>query len=278
MATGVLVLGIGEGTKLLAHLTGADKTYLATIKLGEQTDTLDAQGQVVERRDCPGDLTFAAVERVAAEFRGAQRQRVPAISAVKQDGVRLYTRARRGEVVDAPERDVFVHELEILRVQPPEIELRVRCSKGYYVRALARDLALRLGTLGHLTQLRRTQSGQFTLADAAPGELLEIAPQKGQEGQKGQKGQEGRNAKSELMKYLLPMAAALRECAQCVLNDGGLREIHYGRPVRPEHWSRLDPVVPGQQPVALIDERGELRALGRAEPDRVVIIRGMSTA
>jgi tRNA pseudouridine55 synthase len=261
MATGVLVIGVGEGTKLLQHLTGADKAYVATVRLGEQTDSLDAQGKVVASQAVPADLTWSHVEQVASTFRGTQLQRVPEISAVKIDGERLYARARRGDVVRAPEREVTVRELELLRVELPEIELRVRSSKGFYVRALARDLALALGTVGHLSALRRTHSGSFSLDDAASGSLLQMDPEL---------------AAAELRARILPLAAALRDHPSCVLNDQGVIEVRHGRAVLAQHMFRCDALESGQQPVALLDERGELRALGRAEAERIVVIRGMS--
>jgi len=263
MATGVLVLGVGEGTKLLSHLSGADKAYIARLTLGAQTDSLDAQGEIVERCDVPAGLTTAEVERVARLFIGAQRQRVPEISAVKQAGERLYARARRGEVVDAPERDVTVHELTILRVDLPEIELRVHASKGFYVRALARDLSRALGCVGHLSQLRRIQSGAFSIAEAAPAALLQCDAQP---------------SVDSLRERLLPLAAAMRGFPSCTLNAQGVIEVGHGRAVLTEHRRGADVLVPGQQPVALLDERGTLRALGRVEEQRIVVIRGIVSA
>jgi tRNA pseudouridine55 synthase len=182
---------------------------------------------------------------------------------VKVDGERLYARARRGEIVNAPEREVCAHELEILHVELPVIQLRVRCSKGFYVRALARDLAEALGTVGHLTALRRTHSGGFSLDDAADGGWLRADPEL---------------ARDALLARLLPLAAALRDHPSCVLNERGVTEVRHGRAVLAEHMSRCDALVPGQQPVAMLDEQGTLRALGRAEPERILVIRGMSQA
>ena len=263
LATGVLVIGVGEGTKLLQHLTGADKGYVATLRLGEQTDSLDAQGTVVAQRPVPSELTRARIEQVASTFLGGQLQRVPEISAVKVDGERLYARARRGDTVCVPEREVTVHALEILRTDLPEIELRVHCSKGFYVRALGRDLAHALGTVGHLTALRRTHSGSFAVSEAAPSRLLQMDPEL---------------AAVELRARMLPLALALRDHPSCVLNERGAAEVRHGRPVLQDHMVRCDPVAPGELPVALVDEHGTLRALGRAEADRIVVIRGMSPA
>lgn len=264
MASGVLVLGIGDGTKLLQHLTGADKTYLATVRLGVQTDSLDAEGQAVETAPVPPGLTLEDVAQVARGFVGEQLQRVPEISAVKIAGERLYKRARRGEQVVAPERTVTVHELQITRVAGDELDLQVRASKGFYVRSLARDLARALGSVGHLTRLRRTHSGLFSLADAAPSAALHGERSVGQ---------------ALLTERLMPLAAALRDCARCTLNAAGVIEVLHGRAVCPPHRVESESVfAEGQQPIALVDELGALRALGRAEADRILVIRGMAQA
>jgi tRNA pseudouridine55 synthase len=254
MATGVLVIGLGEATKLLHYLSGVDKVYLATIALGTLTDSLDAQGSVLDSAPLPADLSLAGVSRVAQRFLGEQRQRVPDISAIKQGGQPLYQRVRRGEVVDAPERNVYVHALDILRVEQGNIELRVHCGKGFYVRSLARDLAAALGTLGHLSALRRVASGAFTLDDAIEASRLGDA---------------------STLPVLMPPAAALRGRPCVTLNAQGVIEVGHGRALSPAHF--CDGMLPelGQEPVGLLDERGELRALGRAEADRVLVIRGL---
>jgi tRNA pseudouridine55 synthase len=254
MATGVLVIGLGEATKLLHYLSGVDKVYLATITLGTLTDSLDAQGRVLDSAPLPADLSLAGVSRVAERFLGEQRQRVPDISAIKQGGEPLYQRVRRGEVVDAPERNVYVHALDILRVEQGNIELRVHCGKGFYVRSLARDLAAALGTLGHLSALRRVASGAFTLDDAIEASRLGDA---------------------STLPVLMPPAAALRGRPCVTLNAQGVIEVGHGRALSPAHL--CDGALPeqGQEPVGLLDERGELRALGRAEADRVLVIRGL---
>jgi len=262
LATGVLVIGVGEGTKLLSHLSGADKAYVATLRLGETTDSLDSQGRVTQTAPVPA-LSHDAIAEVLRGFVGAQRQRVPEISAVRVDGQRLYDRARRGETVSAPEREVVAHELELLRVALPELELRVRCSKGFYVRSLVRDLAQALGSVGHLTALRRTHSGSFSLQEAAPEHALSGDRELGA---------------ALLRERLLPLAAAMRDCARAVLNEVGLGHVRHGRPLDAACFSRCDPLTPGQQPIALLDETGSLRALGRAEGERVLIQRGIVQA
>jgi tRNA pseudouridine55 synthase len=164
-ATGVLVVAVGEATKLVPWLTAADKTYTATIRLGVATDSLDADGAIVAS-ETPPALDRETVRRAADAFLGPHRQQAPAVSAIKVDGVRLHARARRGEVVEPPFRDVELISVAIESVEGPDIHLSLRCGKGFYVRSFARDLAASLGTLGHLTALRRTASGRFELSDA----------------------------------------------------------------------------------------------------------------
>src|SRR5262245_5092343 len=146
MASGVLVLGIGEGTKLLAHLGADDKRYAARVTLGAETDTLDALGQVTARAPVPAGLDLAQVRTAAQGFLGTITQRAPEYSALKQGGEPLYARVRRGEAVTAPEREVMVHALAIESVGADSIQLTLHCGKGFYVRSLARDLARALGT------------------------------------------------------------------------------------------------------------------------------------
>lgn len=170
MATGVLVIAIGEATKLVPWLTAHDKSYVATIRFGIGTSTLDAEGEVVE--ELPVDLS--GLDAAIAAERARTEQTPPAVSAIKIDGVAAHKRVRRGEVVELAPRPVVVHALEVTRTDALEIDVSLICAKGYYVRSLARDLAARLGTVGHLTMLRRTASGPFTAAEASD-ELIPIA-------------------------------------------------------------------------------------------------------
>jgi tRNA pseudouridine55 synthase len=164
MATGVLVVAIGEATKLIPYLTAGDKSYDATIRLGVATDTLDAEGKETERAAVPASLDLEAalsIERARTE------QIPPAFSAIHANGERAHEKARRGESVDLPPRPVSVRALELVRHDGDVLGLRLVVSKGYYVRSLARDLAAALGTVGHLTALRRTRSGAFSLSDVS---------------------------------------------------------------------------------------------------------------
>jgi tRNA pseudouridine(55) synthase len=165
MATGVLVLGIGRATRLLGHLSLADKSYDATVRLGVTTTTDDAQGEVIEARSVAvADEQLAAA---LAPLTGDILQVPSAVSAIKVDGKRAYARVRAGEQVELTARPVTVHELVVRERRGDDIDLHVRCSSGTYVRALARDLGAALGVGAHLTSLRRTRVGGYDLSQAA---------------------------------------------------------------------------------------------------------------
>lgn len=170
LASGLLIVLFGEATKFAGPLLEADKEYLATLKLGEKTSTGDAEGEIVEVR--PVAVGEGDVETALRRFRGPIEQLPPMHSALKRDGVPLYKLARRGEKVERRLRRVEIFELEMLRFAPPLVELRVRCSKGTYVRTLAEDIGEALGTGAHLAALRRTASGAFRVAEAASLDAL----------------------------------------------------------------------------------------------------------
>lgn len=169
MATGLLLLGVDSATRLLTYLVGLDKEYTATILLGVATDTDDAEGEVVARIDA-SHVTDAAIASGIAALTGAIEQVPSSFSAIKVDGRRAYDRARAGEQVELAARPVTVHAFELLASRRTgtgiELDVRVACSSGTYVRALARDLGAGLGVGGHLTALRRTRVGPFLVADA----------------------------------------------------------------------------------------------------------------
>ncbi len=177
MATGVLVLGIGRATRLLGHLAAHDKSYGATIRLGESTVTDDAEGDVTGGSTCV-DITEDQLNHAVHAFVGEIDQVPSAVSAVKVDGVRSYARVRAGEDVDLPARRVTVSAFDIHVVTRPtadllDVEVTVTCTSGTYIRALARDLGAALGVGGHLTALRRTRVGGITLAMARTLDELE---------------------------------------------------------------------------------------------------------
>ena len=162
-ASGVLPICMGEGTKVLQFLLAADKSYEAVVRFGVETDTFDVTGQILAQYPV-GDLSATAIEGALAGFRGPIEQVPPMYSALKRDGRPLYSYARAGETVERVARPVTIHELELVSFDAPDrARLRVRCSKGTYVRSLAADLGTRLGVGAHLVELRRTASGPFRL-------------------------------------------------------------------------------------------------------------------
>ena len=172
LATGVLVVAVGRATRLIEYLTDADKAYLAEITFGVATDTYDAEGTVVERRDASG-VSESRVEEALAGLRGTIQQRPPAHSAISVGGKRLYELARAGRAVEAPVRTVHIDRLELRAWRPPVAEVFVQCSKGTYVRSLAHDVGVVVGEGAHLSALVRTRVGRFALTDATPLERLE---------------------------------------------------------------------------------------------------------
>ncbi len=177
MATGVLPICIGDGTKIAQFITEATKAYDATLKLGATTDTLDAEGKVLLTRPVP-PLNRELIEAAFEKFRGPILQTPPMYSAVKIGGKRLYELARAGEEVERAARPVTVFELLLRDFSADEIKLSVTCSKGFFVRTLAAEIGEALGCGAHLCALRRTQSGPFALAQAIPlAELVAAGPE-----------------------------------------------------------------------------------------------------
>lgn len=172
LATGVLPLCLGDATRIAGYITEGDKAYEAVLKLGVETDTLDSQGAVVSTRPVP-ELSGAILEAALAPFRGQYEQIPPMYSAVKVGGKRLYELARAGEEVERKARPVTVYELLLRDFSMDAVRLFVRSSKGFFVRTLAQEIGRALGCGAHLTALRRTQSGPFTLSTAVPLEKLE---------------------------------------------------------------------------------------------------------
>ena len=179
MATGLMAVLIGRGTKLAPYVTDTRKSYRAVARLGLETNTYDAEGEIVAEASevLLSQVTERHVQEALAQFRGPIKQRPPAFSAIKVDGERLYAKARRGEEVTAPIRDVVVHEVTLLSHELPSVEFFVDCSKGTYIRSIAHDLGQTLNVGAHLTALRRTRVGAFELSDAWTLDALEALPE-----------------------------------------------------------------------------------------------------
>ena len=253
MATGVLVLVVGEATKLVNHLMASSKLYEATLRLGITTTSLDADGDVVDERPVP-TWSLDDVRARAAAFVGQIEQTVPAVSAVKVDGRPLYERARKGQEIVAPTRVVHVAELTIQAFRGDEIDFRVRCSKGFYVRSLARDLAHALDTVGHLTALRRLENGAFTVGQAVDQIQLRAAAQ-------------GDLALRDSMRAaVLPFEQVARQLSHVVLSEVGARHAFHGRLV-PTSEVQSEVRVPEHEGDVRVAFDHEGRAIALVEPD-----------
>lgn len=230
MATGVLLVGVNRATRLLGHLALQDKSYRATIRLGSSTLTDDAEGEVLAVTDA-SSISDDQIESGVAALTGDIMQVPSSVSAIKIDGKRSYARVRNGEDVTLPARPVTVSRFDVVSTLRHggfiDLDVLVDCSKGTYIRALARDLGAGLGVGGHLTALRRTRIGRYTLDDAV--ELTDVAPR------------------------LMSMAQAAERSFDVVTVDAGQRaQVLVGRPLA---------LSLGSTPTGLIDQSGELIAL-----------------
>nr|WP_240674979.1 tRNA pseudouridine(55) synthase TruB [Cellulomonas endophytica] len=255
MATGVLVVGIGRATRLLTWVSGADKEYTATVRLGVSTTTDDAEGETVATPGAAG-TTRAEVEAAALPLTGQILQVPSAVSAIKVDGQRAYARVRAGESVELAARPVTVSVLEVGEMRPGRVEdgdgdgegtdvldvdVRVVCTSGTYVRALARDLGAALGTGGHLTALRRTRVGGFDLAQARTLEALAEVPE------------------DTPLAVLDPAAAARATLPVRDLDEREARSLSYGQPVelRPGRSGPAAAIGPDGVLVAVLEPRDD---------------------
>ncbi len=166
LATGILVVCLGRATRLVEYVVGRPKTYTATIRLGQTTNTYDTEGEITAEQTLPDNLSLAEIRPYLDQFRGEIAQIPPLYSAIKKDGQPLYKLARQGKTIELEPRQVTIYELEVLAWQQPDLSLQIRCSAGTYIRSIAHDLGQLLGYGGHLTQLRRTAVGAFNLSTA----------------------------------------------------------------------------------------------------------------
>ncbi|MFC1869013.1 tRNA pseudouridine(55) synthase TruB [Thermodesulfobacteriota bacterium] len=173
-ATGLLLILLGQGTKLFPYLMKGEKRYLATMRLGIETDTLDPTGRVVDTRPLP-ELVPEEIEKNILKFVGDIEQVPPAFSAVNYKGSRAYKFAREGIKVDLKKRAVTIHSLEIISIDLPEITMEITCSGGTYVRSLAADMGKQLGSIAHLSSLRRLSSGPFQVKNALSSSQIDSA-------------------------------------------------------------------------------------------------------
>lgn len=253
MATGLLVLGVGQGTRLLTHLVGLGKTYTATIRLGQSTTTDDREGEAIGEIRPAADIADDQIEEALTSLRGAISQVPSTVSAIKVDGKRAYARARAGEDVELAARPVRIDRFEVLGRRADgefcDLDVIVTCSSGTYVRALARDLGAALSVGGHLTALRRTHVGPFAVDSAqhvtARGEGDDIALELAGLGA----------IASQVMPTVHVPDAAARDLADGKrVRRSGEELVPAPSPVDPEHAH--DP-----EAVAAVDEAGRLCAI-----------------
>ncbi|MEW5984489.1 MAG: tRNA pseudouridine(55) synthase TruB [Acidobacteriota bacterium] len=246
LATGVLPLVVGRATRLARLLSDEDKVYEAAIRLGVETDTYDATGAVLgDRRDLVAALTQARVAAGIERFVGAHLQRPPPFSAKKLGGVPAYDRARRGEFVDLDPVPVVLHEAEILEQSGGLVRVRLRCSPGYYVRALAHDLGAELGTGGCLESLRRVRSGRFDVATAITLDVLAADP-------------------ARALDAIVPLESLLPEIPAVRLTGEGARRVAHGLSVGPAHISGGLPGGSARE-ARFLSPDGLLLGLGRVQ-------------
>ena len=245
-ATGLLVVLLGQGTKLSPFLMTGRKRYRATLRLGSETDTLDLTGKVVRERPV-GSLHPEEIREKAGAFLGVLDQVPPSFSAVKHEGRRAYDLARRGIRVELKERKITIYQLDVLSVDLPDVTLDVECSGGTYVRSLAADLGEALGTGAHLRALRRLASGSFSLEQAVSV---------------GDPARDG--ADTELRKRVIPLKEALPDLREQDLDEETSRGVRNG--YQPKLRELAATVGPGEGPVRLV--RGpELVALAEVVED-----------
>jgi tRNA pseudouridine55 synthase len=241
MASGLLVLCFGEATKFSSALLDADKAYQARVKLGVRTSTGDAEGETLERREVRAGRE--EVETALARFRGAIEQVPPMYSALKHHGRPLYAYARKGETVGRAPRRIVIRELVLDGLREDELDLRVLCSKGTYIRTLAEDLGEALGCGAHLAALRRTGVGPFRIEDALSLEGLGETP--------------GRKRDA----YVLPVEALLASWPRVELDADVAARFRHGQRV---------PIEAAQGPVAVFAAGGDLLGIGEVDGERML--------
>lgn len=254
MATGLLLVAVGEATRIVEYLMEGEKTYRASLKLGEATDTQDATGTVTSASEKLIPFEEVRIREILNTFLGKQQQIPPMYSALKRDGVALYRLARQGLEVEREPRNINISSLELLDLNMPQVSFEVVSSKGTYVRTLCHDIGLRLGTFAHMTSLRRIRSGSFDLRDAVTlKEVEEAAPE-------------------ELTKMLLPLSRGLRDYPGCQLQEEAVQRLHHGIPPSSEEFVSATALEEGE--LVVLYEGDKALAVGRYASSRERETRG----
>ena len=260
-ATGLLPLCFGEATKFASDLLDADKTYEATIRLGITTTTGDPEGEVIET--CEVDVERAQIEVALNSFRGPIDQIPPMYSALKRDGKPLYAYAREGKTLEREARAVIIHELEMVALTSPDIQIRVRCSKGTYIRVLGEDIGKVLGTGAHLVSLRRVGVGNLLIADAMTLDALEAL------------------SETDRKNSLLPADSLLSELTPVVLPPELASRFMQGQRLSLGKEG-IDYLPAGTERVKVLDTKqillgvASISAEGLLQPERLVSVREFS--
>lgn len=253
MATGLLLVAVGEGTRVVQFLVEGDKTYRAMLQFGAETTTQDAEGEVTAER--PYDhLDEATVRQACAEMIGRQEQVPPMYSAIKIKGVALHRLARQGIEIERPPREIHVARLEVEELALPRLSFEVECSKGTYVRTLCHDLGRKLGSAAHLTALRRIRSGSFHIAEAVSLDWLAAADE------------------AAIADKLLSVSSALRDYPACEVVSHGAERLGYGIPPQLTDLKDAADFPEGQK--VLLTFEGRALAMARFAPSRNIEKRG----
>jgi len=245
IATGVLPVAIGDGTKILQFLLAEDKSYRATFELGKTTDTLDTEGQVLLERPVPV-IEPIALEKIFSQFRGLTEQLPPMFSALKQNGVPLYKLARQGKTVAREKRQIRIDRLVLLNHDQQTITIKVDCSKGTYIRSLISDIGEQIGCGAHLTALRRLRSGDFLITESQTLEQLKQM--------------------DVPATALLSLDKALRNYSAVQLNESAANSLNYGIPPELNQVKGCEELNEGDLVRLQIDH--QLAAMARYQPQR----------
>ncbi len=252
LATGVLIIAVGDATKILQFLLVDDKGYRATLKLGETTDTFDAMGRELLKKPVP-PLDIDAVDRYCSAFRGPIKQQPPMYSALKRDGVPLYKLARQGLEVERENRSIIIERLSVIALDTPFVTIEVDCSKGTYIRSLVHDLGTAIGCGAHLTELRRLRSGRFTIDQCHSLDDLKQLDSPAD--------------------VLLSYSEALADFPAVELDGPALKALTFGIPPQEAQCRLQQPLIDGER-VRLIDQEKRLLAVADYQPFRPTEKRG----
>lgn len=244
-ATGLLPLCVGRATRIVEYLVNLPKAYRARLKLGEETDTEDATGRIVETRNL-GVLTPGQVRSVILDFLGDSMQIPPMYAALKVDGRRLYEYARKGDEILREPRAIRIYAIDGITVDLPYASFHVRCSKGTYIRSLCRDIGRELGVGAHLVDLRRTESASFTEADAQPLNRLMAMP------------------REVLYDLLIPMDRSLLCFEAVTVGSTGPGKVCHGQVVAGAELQRIPDPWPAGRLVRIYGDDGRFLGLGEA--------------